>query len=1458
MAVCVRVLRSIMHLTSGGEGEAQGERSGAAIGTPSNYDYDVFVIHAKNRDDEAFVVGHLLPKLGVPPLRPCTSADLTPGLPILAEIKGFVSRSAITLILCSEAFTQDALAEYAQQLASHRDVASRQHRLVPVVRASDVPKKLALDHLTGVELYGDPDDWDENFDRLRKRIAEASNTSRLSAPPRSRLRCPYPGLQPYSEDDRRVFFGRESEIQEILAKLAAVKTARPGRELYVIGPSGSGKSSLLFAGVLPRLKKDFSPTECDVRPMRPGAKPTERLRELLRGPAERFAANSPAHPVVVLVFDQLEEIFALAGKGERAAFFAELRALRQDPRCVLLSTLRADFYDEFMNSELWSDLHERPLRVDVGPLRGDALREAIEGPAHHHKVWLESRLVERLVGDAESEPGALPLLQVAMGSLWRRLEHGYLFVEDYERLGDGKRSGLAVALANLADDAFGQLTAPAEQEVARRILLRLVHFGEGRAHTRRQRRKVELLVHDENVSVFERVLHVLSQGRILTLSSEAMTGRRDRRAPEDLVDLSHEVLITAWPMLAQLVESRQSDERMRRSLDARARRWAERVAEGRGGGLFDKAELEEVEAWMARETAREVGYSDELQRLVEKTRERVESDEQQRRGEEHQRRQRAALAYYELGRTLLLNGHPMRALPYLAAARSEGVDGRAMRILFADALRAAPRVILGGHASAVNAVSFDTAGRRIVTAGEDGFAHVWDVRSGRQLVALAHEAAVAVAEFSPDGRRILTAGADGTARIWEASTGKPLTPALRHDGTVAVVRGLFTPDGRWVITATEDDMGWGVAVCTWDPVTGERMSSTPVPDRRRFLAFSHDGTRALVARENTAEVWDARSNTIATPRLACARRVTAAAFSRDGSVVATGSSDGDVRLWNATDGTPSGRSISHGGQVFAMAFSPDGSRIMTGASGRALIWDAQTGQPLISPLESELLVLGVAFSNGSFVATASNDHYVRIWDSTGTVRPRRRIECDEEITGMAVSPCGDELATAHDGTIHVWEASSGQVVSAAVGVGPIGSLRFSPDGQTLIAGVHGVGIVLCDAATGQVRSTWLDPPRTLTGGLQGDALRVELVWDGVTRFESTDGRVWICDVSTGEPLVGPIDATGGSVSDVSTGEPVPGRIGATGGGIVSFAPSANRVVTVSKDASRTARLWNSSTLELVRELDDGVNAVEFGPGGQLVTGGYNGATRAWDPSSGEPLPWETGSGRETRVAAHQEAVAVIAFSPDGERVLTGSIDSTARLRSITTGRELTPALVHPAGVIDAKFSPDGALVITHSDDEVTYLWDASTGKLLRPPIRDTLFLGGFTGDGAHFVTGGDRSVDIWTLAANDASGDDWNRLARCSPFALGPDGLVSNLEQLDATHVSAPHAVVSAANAGARVRCPKCWWQPSPDSRWSCTCGMTWNTFETHGKCPQCDFVWPATSCLKCSEASRHEDWYKS
>ena len=572
----------------------------------------LFVVHAP--EDAWFVEGFLLEALRLPEGEVLISSKLEPGVVIVNEIaRGALS--PVTVVVVSPAFLASPWAQFAHQLAMHQSIeaaADGSATLVPAILADCALPMLSRFRVPLDFRDQDRAHWEAEADKLRKKLA-APTPVVVPVP------CPYPGIRAFTTEDAARFHGRDNEVRELLGRL------RDGqRELYAVGPSGSGKSSLVAAGLVPSVCRspELAGGSFLVRQMWPGDDPAATLAGVLGATAanhsdgdmawmsdaiSRLLANSPEHDRLLIVIDQLEELFTIAEATARVAFAAGVRALRGDARVALVLTLRADFYAQLMESSLWAGLDGQRLQFNVGPLRGDKLREAIEAPARALGVYFELVLVKQLLHDAADEPGALPLLQDSLLDLWHRRTCGLLRLKEYEAMSDSGQSGLAVTVARKADSALNELSS-GRQEIARRVLLRLVQFGDGTTTTRRQQLRATLATAGDAPDDIDAVIHHLADRRLVTTSGG------DEGDPSARIDLAHEVLLSAWPALREWIRSRRKDEQHRRVLEAKAAEW---VNSGRGQSrLLDADELREVHGWLSDDKARDLGVSQAIKALL--------------------------------------------------------------------------------------------------------------------------------------------------------------------------------------------------------------------------------------------------------------------------------------------------------------------------------------------------------------------------------------------------------------------------------------------------------------------------------------------------------------------------------------------------------------------------------------------------------------------------------------------------------------------------------------------------------------------------------------------------------------------------------------------------------------------------------------------------------------------------
>lgn len=1339
----------------------------------TSFAHDVFVVHSDAPGDVKFVDDYLLANLALAPERVHRIQTLELGQPILEAIERGVRSSRATIVVLSSAFMIDRLAGFGQQLAAYASVADGvRGTLIPLV-LDDCELPMHVTSLVKLDFRSpSPEAWDREMARLRACLERP-------AAPAPQLPCPYPGMRPFTGEDGALFFGREAQVDEIVYRL------RHGeRELYVIGPSGSGKSSLLAAGLVPRLARGVAglPRFLE-RTIRPGEYPLECLAAVLgrdiAAPAAAIhrllARNAPA-AALLLVIDQLEELFTTSRDDQRRGFFALVRALRADPRCVLVFGLRGDFYyGAFMTSPLWTDNAGRISRIDLGSLGKDELRQAIERPARERGVYLHPELVSRLLDDADREPGALPLLQETLVRLWENRRGGSLVLADYQALGDGAGTGLAFAVGQHAEFVLGKLT-PGQKVIAFRILIRLVNFGEGRADTRRQQPRDALRSSGELAADFDTVLQCLVDHRLVTMSGDDQRG--DVR-----VDLAHEILIQAWSALAERIDALRAQEQRRRELEAAAAAW--RACGSGDDGLLGANRLAAAVAWRD-QSLDELGQTADLAAFLaasELALARARHREAEQREERNRLLVESSQVYQEAGRQRLVEAQrPLEAIPYLVASRqaaeaSGGAPGPSLQMLFAEATRNLPISPPLRHANRVTSVAFSRDGTCVLTASDDGTARVWRTTTGTPISSpLDHRDRVVSAAFSPDGTRVITASGDCTARIWDAATGAPLSPPLEH--RQGVVSAAFSPDGTRAVTASLD----GTAR-VWDTATGKPISP-PLRHHDHVVsaAFSPDGTRVVTASDDkTARIWDAATGRPLSPPLQHQDRVVSAAFRADGSQVITASGDRTARLWDAVTSRPLSPPLEHQGFVWRASLSADGTRVATASADRtARTWDAGDGNALSPPLQHDGDVVSAVFSpDGSRVVTASWDHTARIWDAITGEPQSLPLQHHGRVTSAGFSPDGTCIVTASDDkTARVWDADRPRSV-ALQHRDFVVSAAFSADGARIVTASEDGTAQLWDAAAAVPLSPALQHGDRLTAAaFSADGARV------VTASDDGTARIW--DAATAMALSPPLQHSDRVASAAFSPDGTrvvtascdgTARIwdGATGRAVSSpllhcdgvnsaaFSRDGTRIVTASSD--KAARIWDATMRELVPlslPHQDGVVSAVFSPDGtRVVTASLDGTARVWDAATGRPL---------SPPLQHHDRVMIAVFSPDGNAVATASWDRTARIWDAATGRPLSPPLEHQASVASAAFSPDGTRIVTASSSRVARVWDIASGKPLSPPLRHrwSVNTAAFSPDGTRVLTTSDDSAArVWDLPLSSGTLADWRAtMDRASPYVL--------------------------------------------------------------------------------------------
>ncbi len=1074
-------------------------------------------------------------------------------------------------------------------------------------------------------------------------------------------RAPYVGFAAYGPADAGWFHGRDRLLGTLIDRLAR------HRFVAVVGASGTGKSSLLRAGLPGAMV--ITPTahpleECAVRlGAKLGLAPGVLAAEFARRPRNlglairQLMADRAPDDDLLLVVDQFEEIFTLCGDDrERDGFVTALldAAGDRDSRVRVVVGLRADFLPHCACHPRLAEA-VREVRVPVGPLTAEELAAAITQPAARAGLMVEKSLVATVVSEAADQPGALPFVSRALLATWRRRRGSSLFLAGYRAAG-----GLHGAVVMAAEQVYAEL-GEEQRRTARGVLVRLVALGDA-GDSRRRVPRAELGV-DPRVA---RVLTRLAEARLVTLD-------------EDTVEIAHDALIDGWPALRTWLAEDRTALRAHRRLTEAAAEWDRHGRDERflyrsaawpdpEPDLLNEVEQAFLDASVAvrdrERTARRrrlrfaaVGLTAVaavvcLLAVLALIRSGVADDE---RDLAYSRRlaadARTELSIDpELAMLLAVEATEVRPTPEAdAVLRQAVVDSRALATL---------RLGIGRAFG----VAYSADGTRIAVTGDDGAVLVWTEPAPggpwRDPVVLrGHAGEVWHPVFSQDGRHLATAGADATVRVWDLRGGGAPVVLSGHGAGVRNI--AFSHDGRWLASAADDGvLVWDVAerresrrfaepgfdvafspdgrfLATNGPagprlhdlaVPGEPAVFEGTPSNQGQVVFSPDG-QLLVSTSDDGSVWVNDLTRAREPTVLHGHdgQVLSLAFSPDGRTLASAGPDGTIRLLTTGKDVNPLVLRGHRGEVLDVAFNEDGSRAASvGIDGTLRVWRV-AGVGVAWRGHTDPALTATFAPGGSRVVSGGRDRTVRIWRGAGG-EPVELTGHRDEIVDLAVGPDGRKIASiSADGVLRVWDLATGALEHELAGQAR-SSVAFTQDSRRVVAGCAGGSVCVWPAS--------LTGPPTVLPGYEGRVGQVA-VDAGRIAASGEDGavRVWPVDGRT-EPTV------------------LSGHSGPALG--VALSPDGRRVASGGHDG--TVRIWPAGGGE-ARVLDghQGVvwSVVFSGDGRWLVTCGKDGTVRVW-PVAGE--------GAEVVFRGYQASVQSVALSSDGRELLTTHDDGSVRMQ----------------------------------------------------------------------------------------------------------------------------------------------------------------------------------------------------
>ncbi|WP_088243513.1 eIF2A-related protein [Calothrix rhizosoleniae] len=1160
--------------------------------------------------------------------------------------------------------------------------------------------------------------------------------------------CPYKGLETFQPKDHKLFFGREKTEEKITTALKRQSL------VAVVGASGSGKSSVVLAGIGRLLDQDKGKTKLAVfRPKKnPFPELASALEPLFRSQhnetlsqtnrrlvqlatqveLEQHIRNNPQalrEKVVefaqiypdtnfLLVVDQFEELYTQNIPKEDVQAFLDVLIYAVEPACsffTLILTLRGDFYGAALAYRPFSDILEDRV-INLGPMNSQELQLAIEQPARLRGIKLEPALTNKLIEAVDKQPGSLPLLEFTLEQLWQKQKNGMLTHKAY----DQEIGGLETALVRHADQSYAKLISTGEKskisKQIQEIFIHLVSMGEDGKPTRRIATRGEI-----GEEGWKLVTQLADTRLVIT--------NQNHSTKEETVEVTHEALLSAWPTLMDWIREDREFLLWRGRTKQDLSKWHK---QGESSNyLLTGGALVEAEKWLPQ-------VNDEwllMQRFIQKSIEVRDLRKKQIR------KARQLTLGGAISAAIILAGvagvaffqNKLATLGIKVATvqnllpTADATEGLILAIdnlqksrtfnrhlfissqanLFQAVQEARERNIFIGHSDEVTSVAISPDGQRIISVSKDGTLRLWDLKGnpiGKPF--RGDKGEVWSVAFSPDGQRIISGSLNGTLQLWDLK-GNPIgKPFQGHKSRIWSV--AFSPDSKLIVSANG-----GEQLRLWDfngnPI-GKPFCCHPQGHDFPFsVAFSPDGQRIVSGHlDGTVRLWDLKGNPIGEPFRGHEKEVWSVAFSPDRQRIVSGSNDRKLKLWDLKGNQIASFRAHDAGGVKSVAFSPDGQRIVSGSWDSTIrLWDLK-GNPIGEPFQGHNgPVLSVAWNpDGQHIISSSSDKTLRIWDVDDDLSKSFQGH-DGQIFSVAFTPDGLNIITGgEDGMVRMWDLNGNQVSKPFIADKKgVKSIDISPNGKFIV-----------------------------TGGE-----------DSIVRLWDLNGN------PVGKPFLG--HQIGRPFQDVDC----------RGVSSVVFSPDSKQIASGSSDG--TVRLWDlqgdrlhppfqiatefqvyNKSLQSYKHL---ICSVVFSPDGQFIAVASEDKTIGiWD-LKGDPV--------SKTFKGHSSAVRSVKFSPDGQLLLSGSSDKTLRLWDLEGNPIGEPFQGHSGGVLSVAFSQDGKRIISGSWDGTVRLWDLKGKQIGSFLHKNGMRMNSvaFSPDGRHIVSGSkDGTVTLWL-----ASWQDWMQIA---------------------------------------------------------------------------------------------------
>lgn len=1118
------------------------------------------------------------------------------------------------------------------------------------------------------------------------------------------LSNPYKGLRAFQEADSQDFFGREKLITRLVERLN--EPDRYNRFLALVGPSGSGKSSVIRAGLLPVLRAGALHNSADwfFVEMFPGLNPFEELETALL----RIAVNAPDdmfeqltaddhglfrmvnqllpqddQTELLLIIDQFEEVFTqFEDDALRDLFLKSLGVAMSSPRSRLriIITLRADFYDRPLYFPEFAEMFRQRTEV-ILPMSRDELQRSIMRPSEQIGITMEQGLIPAILRDVAEQPGTLPLLQYALTELFDRREGRTLTLKAYRDSG-----GVLGALARRADELYRHLT-DRQKAAAKQLFLRMVTLGEGTEDTRRRVRQTELMtILDQDV--LDPVISIFGQFRLLTFD-------RDPGTRDSTIEVAHEALIQRWDLLQEWIDENRENLRTQRRLTNAASDW---ISTDRDSGfLASGSRLAQFEAWA--DHANLALSQEEQDFLVESINEREYAHQLEIERQNHEldlQRQAAQRLRYLVAVFIIATLIASVLSVFAVVQRSEAETARATSD--ANAIIAEQQAVIAQDNAQIARSLELVAGAR-------------DIQDNNPNLAL---------QLAIQANNIDTPPEEAQSILAEiAYSPGPKERLFGHSDEVNAV--TFSPDGQYAITASSD-----LSLIIWDLSTNTQLSRltghvAPIIS----VSFSPNGTKLLTSStKGELFIWDVELGIVIRNIEEARGQVQDAIWLPDGQRVASVTSNRRVAIWDAITGKNLLLLEGHTDNVTSLAVSPDGQFLYSASEDQTIIeWDLMNGMALRRFRGHQASVTDVKLtSDGAWMVTSSLDQTVIIWGlELGAILGRLQGHTGGVLTVAIANDDRLILTGSADRTVKLWNFETGQLLNTLYGhEDRIRDVAFSIDNRQAISTSSDQSLIIWDILLGSITDI----------------------------YTPISSAIWAVDVHPSESRA--MITTGYPENaiyefDFETNTLINQFVGHEGT-IPSVRYNKDGTKAISTASDTHVILWDVINHVPIRTFEGHTefvwDAVFNSDETQILSGSSDQTMILWDVETGNTIQQFTDE--------HTNGIHTVYITQDGRLALSGSGDASIIVWDVMTGEAIRKFNGHSGSIRHITMNVDETQVLSSAADGLILLWDIETGEV-------NVVLRGHTGtvekaqfifDEQYVISGGaDKTLILWNIEA---------------------------------------------------------------------------------------------------------------